>query len=252
MKYEFKKSVDIGGKVINLLEGKTEVPTKCWLLIFLGWGQKGPADGSQISDLDDFGYQKFPLFETEFNIMCPQAVETYNESDPFIQQYMLRTYGEDIQIFMAGHSFGGRNIMEYVNGYGGNLPVKQVVGFMPIAGEMSYPLPVDPCTCADRPIFAYHGENDYTIRPVQSKKLVDLVNSCPTRVHKAELRVIPGVDHTGIMKYVFEPSRDAEGYKTIMSCFSPETQEIPGQVLKEGTRIFIRFTDGTEYEIGNQ
>jgi hypothetical protein len=245
MKLEFKRSVDIGGKTINLLETTTAVKTKRWLLMFLGWGQKGPADGSQILDLDDYGYQKFPLFETEFNIMCPQAVETFNESDPFIQQYMIRTYGEDIQIFMAGHSFGGRNVMEYINGYGGNLPVKQVVGFMPIAGEMSYPLPVDPCTCADKPIFAYHGQNDGVIGTVQSKKLVDLVNSCPTRVHKAELRIVPGQDHTSIMKYVFEPSREAEGYKTIMSCFAPEQKEIPGKIVLINGEIRAIFDDGT-------
>lgn len=249
MKYEFKKAVDIGGRVINLLEGRTDVPTKRWLLMFLGWGQKGPADGSQIFDLDDYGYQKFPWFETEFNIMCPQAVETYNESDPFIQDYMKRIYGEDIQIFMAGHSFGGRNVMEYVNGYGGNLPAKQVVGFMPIAGEMSYPLPVDPCTCADKPIFAYHGAEDYTIRPVQSKKLVDLVNSCPSRVHKAELRIVPGQDHTSIMKYVFEPSREAEGYKTIMSCFTPEAKDIPGSLVLRDGKPFAIFDDGTEQQL---
>lgn len=250
MKYEFKKSVDIGGKTINLLEGRTDIPTKRWLLIFLGWSQKGPADGSQILDLDDYGYQKYPTFETEFNIMCPQAVNTYNESDPFIQQYMVRTYGEDIQIFMAGHSFGARNIMEFVNGYGGNLPIKQVVGFMPVAGEMSYPLPVDPCTCADKPIFAYHGENDGAIGTVQSKKFVDLVNSCPTRVNKAVLRIVPGQDHTSIMKYVFAPGRDAEGYKTIMSCFSPEIKEdIPGRLVLRDGKPFAIFENGTEQQL---
>lgn len=249
MKYEFKKAVDIGGRVINLLEGKTEIPTKRWLLMFLGWGQKGPADGSEIFDLDDYGYQKFPWFETEFNILAPQAVETYNESDPYIQDYMLRTYGEDIQIFMAGHSFGARNIMEYVNGYGGNLPVKQVVGFMPVAGEMSYPLPVDPCTCADKPIFAYHGQNDKAIGTVQSSKFVELVNKCPSRAHKAELRIVPGMGHTDIMKYVFEPSRDAEGYKTIMSCFAPEALEIPGRIILRTDGVFVKFDDGTEQQL---
>jgi hypothetical protein len=248
MKYEFKKAVDIGGKTINLLEGRTDVPTKRWLLIFLGWGQKGPADGSEIYDLDDYGYQKFPWFEPEFNIMCPQAVQTYNESDPYIQEYMLRTYGDDIQIFIAGHSFGARNTMEYVNGYGGNIPVKQVVGFMPVAGEMSYPLP-DPCACADKPIFAYHGESDGAIGYWKSKTFVDFVNSCPTRVNKAEFRLMPGQDHTSIMKYVFEPSRDAEGYKTIMSCFAPEALEIPGRIILRTDGVFVKFDDGTEQQL---
>lgn len=252
MKLEFKKAVDIGGKTINLLETLTTVKTRRWLLMYLGTGQLGPEDGSQILELDDYGYQKYPTFETEFNILCPQAVRGYSESDPYIQDYMLRTYGSDIEIVICGHSLGARNVMEYSYGYNGIKAVPQVKGFMPVAGEMSWPLPSDWCVVPDVPIMGFAGDKDGAIFYGQTQKYIDAVNSCTTRTNKAVARIIPGLDHTGIMKYVFEPSREAEGYKFIMSCFSPETQEIPGEVIKQGTRIFIKFTDGTEYELGNQ
>lgn len=249
MKLEFKKGVDIGGKTINLLETITAIKTKRWLLMYLGTGELGPADGSEILDLDNYGYQKFPSFETEFNIFCPQAVMGYGESDPYIQDYMLRTYGQDIEIVMCGHSLGARNVMEYSYSYNGIKPVKQVVGFMPVAGAMSWPLPEDWCIVPDVPIKVFHGENDKAIGYVQSEKYVTAVNSCTTRKNNAEMRLMSGLDHTSIMKYVFEPNREAEGYKFIMSCFSPETQEIPGNIVLRAGNVFAKFDDGTERQL---
>lgn len=248
MKYEFKKSVDIGGKTINLLEGKTDVATKLWLLMFLGTGQLGPADGSQILDLDDYGYQKNPTFETEFNILCPQAVKGYGpEVDPYIQDYMVRAYGEDIEIVIPGHSLGARNVMEYSYSYNGIKPVKQVVGFMPVAGAMSWPLPEDWCIIPDVPIMVFHGDKDTAIGYTQSEKYVTAVNSC-SRKNKAVFRLMPGLDHTSIMKYVFEPSREAEGYKFIMSCFN-QKKSIPGRLVMEDGKVFALFENGEVKEI---
>lgn len=246
MKLEFKRSVDIGGRTINLLETTTAVKTKRWLLMFLGTGQLGPADASQILELDDYGYQKFPTFETEFNILCPQAVRGYSELDPYIQDYMLRTYGQDIEIVMCGHSLGARNVMEYSYSYNGIKPVPQVKGFIPVAGEMSWPLPVDWCIIPDVPIIGFAGDKDGAIFYGQTQKYIDNVNTCTTRTNKAVARIIPGQDHTSIMKYVFEPSRDADGYKTIMSCFTLQTTEIPGRIfmLPDGTVRAI-FEDGS-------
>lgn len=249
MKIEFKKSVDLGGKTINLLEAIAEVKTKRWLLMFLGTGELGPADGSQILDLDNYGYQKFPAFETEFNILCPQAVRGYGELDPYIQDYMLRTYGQDIEIVICGHSLGARNTMEYSYGYNGIKSVPQVKGFMPVAGEMSWPLPTDWCVVPDVPIMGFAGDKDGAIFYGQTQKYIDAVNTCTTRTNKAVARIIPGQDHTSIMKYVFEPSRDAEGYKFIMSCFSPEVQEIPGRIVLRTDGVFAKFDDGTERQL---
>lgn len=258
MKYTLKHNVKIGPREVDLLEGLTDTPCKKWLLMFFGTGGLGPTDGSQINDMYSGGYQKYPLFETEFNILAPQANKSYNEFDPYIEQWMKDTYGQDIEIVLTGHSLGSRNVMEYVNGYNGVKAGGNVVGAVAIAGEMSYPLPVDPCTCVDIPVFAFHGDQDgptpefprrCCISPVQSAKFVNLLNSCPTRKNKAVLRIIPGADHGSIMKYVFEPSRDAEGYKTIMSCFAPEALEIPGRLVLRDGKPFAIFENGTEQQL---
>lgn len=246
MKPTFIKSLDIGGKAINALEVLTEVPTKRWLLMYLGTGELGPADASQIGDLDNYGYQKYPSFETEFNIFAPQAVKSYSESDALIQEYMLKTYGRDIEIVMCGHSLGARNVMEFVNGYNGIKAVPQVIGFMPVAGEMSWPLPANWCDCADRPILAFHGRSDTAIGFVQSEKFVNSVNICMTRKYPAKVKIIDGLNHTSIMDYVFKPDREAEGYKFIMSCFTAEQKENTGRIvlLDDGTVQAI-FEDGS-------
>jgi hypothetical protein len=252
MTLNFKKSVDIGGRAINLLECITSVKTRRWLLMYLGTGELGPIDGSQILDLDNYGYQKYPTFETDFNIFVPQAVKGYSESDALIQAYMKRTYGQDIEIVMCGHSLGARNIMEFSYGYNGIKADPCVVGFMPVAGEMSYPLPTDWCVVPDVPIIAFHGEKDTAIGYVQSEKYVNGVNQCTARKNKAVLRVMPGLTHTGltgIMEYVFKPDKTAEGYQFIMSCFSPETLEIPGKVILRAGNVFAKFDDGTERQI---
>lgn len=249
MKQTFKKGVNVGAKApVNLLEVLTDVPTKKWLLMFLGTGELGPADGSQITDLDNYGYQRFPTFETEFNIFVPQAVKGYIESDAVIQQYMLDTYGKDIEIVMIGHSLGARNVMEFSYAYQGIKAVPNVVGFIPIAGEMSWPLPTDWCTAEDKPIVAVCGDKDQAIWCGQSGKYVDAINSCPTRKNKAVLRTVKGKDHTSIMSWFFEPSRDAEGYKTIMGMFSKEQEvkDIEGKVVLRGSTVVAIFDNGQE------
>jgi hypothetical protein len=245
----FKKSVDIGGYKINLLEELADVPTKKWLLMFLGTGELGPADGSQILDLDNYGYQKFPSFKPEFNILVPQAVKSYSELDPYIQDYMVRTYGEDIEIVMVGHSLGARNVMEYTYAYNNIKAVPQVVGFMPVAGEMSWPLPLDWCITSTEPIMAVAGDKDGAIFYGQTEKYVDAVNSCQTRTNKAVARIIPGLNHTTIMDYVFKPDKEAEGYKFIMSCFTPETKEIPGRLILRDGKVLGIFENGDVREI---
>lgn len=251
MKYTFKKSEPIAaGKTINLLEGLTDVKTNRLLLMFLGTGELGPPDGSQIGDLDNYGYQKFPTFETEFNILVPQAWKGYGpEVDPYIQDYILRTYGEDVEIVMIGHSLGARNVMEYTYSYQGIKPVKQVVGFIPIAGEMSWPLPTDWCIVPEKNIVCFAGDKDTAVGCVQSQKFVDAVNSCVTRKNKAVARIIPGKDHSSIMSYFFDPDRNAEGYRTIMSCFTAKTQEIPGRLVLINGKVLAKFDDGTVREL---
>lgn len=248
MKYTFKKSEEIApGRKINLLEGLTDVPTKRWILMFLGTGELGPSDGSEIMDLDNYGYQKFPTFETEFNILVPQAARGYSpEVDPYIQDYMLKKYGEDIEIVMIGHSLGAQNVIEYTYSYQGIRPVKQVVGFIPIAGQMSWPLPLNWCSATTRPIVAVTGENDKAIYPGQSSKFVDAINSCPDRITKAILRVVPGKGHTDIMSWFFQPDRNAEGYQTIMEMFSKEEQDVPGKIVLRNGQVIGIFGDGLE------
>lgn len=251
MKTELKKGVDIGGKQINLLESLTEKFTHRWMLLWLGTGELGPADGSQITDLLKYGFQKHPTFETDFNIFCPQAVQGYGESDALIQDHMLRTYGEDIEIFTAGHSLGGRNVMELSYGYNGIKPVKQIVGYMPIAGEMSWPLPTNWCDADDKPTMCFAGSNDLGgtsggIWYGQSQKYADAMNSCPTRKNMVQVKIIPGYNHTSIMDYVFDDNKDSEAYKFIMSCWSPEVVDVPGTCIMRGNDVVFIADNGQE------
>lgn len=248
MKYTFKKAEEIAsGRKINLLEGLTDVPTNRILLIFLGTGELGPSDGSEIMDLDNYGYQRFPTFETEFNILVPQAARGYSpEVDPYIQDYILKKYGENIEIVMIGHSLGAQNVIEYTYSYQGIRPVKQVVGFIPISGQMSWPLPENWCNAIDKPIVAVTGDLDKAIWPGQSGKFIDAINSCPTRQNKAVLRVVPGENHTSIMSWFFKPDRSAEGYQTIMGMFSKDQQDIPGKIVFRNGGVVAIFENGSE------
>jgi hypothetical protein len=230
------------GYPFNALEVKPNKATKKWLLMFLGSGELGPEDASQIGDLDNYGYQRNLGFETDFNILVPQAVKGYNEFEFTILPWMVKTYGEDIEIVLTGHSLGARQVMEYVNRYRGLDIVPQVKGFMPVAGEMSGPYPTDPCTCVDLPILAVHGDKDSAINKVQSEKFVKLVNSCATRKHKALLKIVPGASHGSVMSEVFKYDRTSEYYQFIMSCWSKEKEPVKCEaILDEANGIATFF-----------
>jgi len=244
------------GYPFNSLEVKPIKATKRWLLQFLGTGELGPADASQIGDLDNYGYQRNLGFETDFNIFVPQAVVGYSEFESTILPWMVKTYGEDIEIVITGHSLGARQTMEYVNKYRGLAIVPQVKGFMPVAGEMSGPYQADPCANVDLPTLAVHGANDTTIGPIQSKKFVDLLNACPTRKYKAVLDIVPGATHTSVMSEVFKYDRTSKYYQFILSCFSPEkVQPIECTATLDetnGTATFHLESGDVTYAIGPQ
>lgn len=213
----------IGTRKVDMMEFTTNEPSKKWLLMFFGTGELGPADGSQLHEMDNYGYQKSIGFEPEWNILAPQAEKTYTEFDFGIVDWMLKQYGEDIEIVITGHSLGARKVMDLINHYGGKdyLP-KQVVGFVAVAGEMSGPYP-DPAQAEDIPGFVFHGKLDGAISYWQSIKFVESftkVVATGIRKNKPVLRIIDGLGHTNIMTYVFMPSREAEGYTAIKSMFT--------------------------------
>jgi hypothetical protein len=240
------------GYPFNGLEVRPEKATKKWLLMFGGTGWLGPSGASEIGDLDDGGYQRNLGFETEFNILSPQATREkgYAEFEHTILPWMVKTYGEDIEIVMTGHSLGGRQVMEYVERYRGLEIVPQVKGFMPIAGEMSGPYPF-PCDCVDLPVLAVHGALDTTINKVQSQKFAELLNRCPTRKHAAVLDIVQGANHGSVMNVVFAYDRTSKYYQFIMSCFSREaTIECTATLDEENGRAVFHLPEGdVEYRI---
>lgn len=213
------------GYPFNALEVKPEKPTNKWLLMFYGTGQLGPADGSQIGEMDDSGFQRNLGFETEFNILSPQAVGGYSEFEFTILPWMVKTYGPDIEIVLTGHSLGARQVMEFVNRYRGLDIIPQVKGFMPIAGEMSGPYAL-PCASVDLPTLAVHGDKDTSIGMIQSKKFVDLLNKCPERKFKAELDIVLGANHGSVLGVVFAFNKETKYYRFIMSCFSGDVPTV--------------------------
>jgi hypothetical protein len=214
---------NVGGRPVDMVEFTYETADpKKWLLMFFGTGELGPADGSQLHEMDNYGYQKTPSFNPEWNILAPQAQKGYIEFDAAIIDWMKYQYGDDIQIVIAGHSLGAREVMDLVNHYRGidKLP-DNVVGFISVAGEMSGPYP-DPAYAEDIPGFVFHGRSDTAISYWQSIKFVDSFKSILSRGERKNapvLRIIDGQGHTSIMTYVYQPSREAEGYKAIKSLF---------------------------------
>lgn len=250
MKSEFLDNQRIGTRDVDLLRVTGKQTDRC-MLFYHGTGQLGPIDGSQIQELDDYGYQKFAsIFECDFDIVAPQAYKSYSEFDEGIIEY-LTSLGYN-QIFMAGFSLGAQEVIKWIMKYDGRDTKGKVVGFLPVAGIMSWPLLVNPCDAVEAPVMAVHGDADTAIGWAQSDSMIKFLKRCTTRKSPVVLRLVPGLGHTQTANWAFTPDKNHEVYKFIMSCFSPETQEIPGQVLKEGTRIFVKFTDGTEYELGNQ
>jgi dienelactone hydrolase len=239
------------GYPFNALEARPVKATNKWLLMFFGTGELGPADAREISDLDNAGYQKNLGFETEFNILAPQATREkgYAEFEHTVLPWMISTYGTDIEIFITGHSLGGRQVMEYVNKYRGLEIVKQVVGFMPIAGEMSGPYPEDPCTCVDLPVMAVHGGLDTTINKVQSEKFANLLNKCVSRQNKAILDIVPGANHGSVLNTVFQYDKNSKYYQFIMSCFtdpSEESIECSATYYPESMRVTLYLFEGNK------
>lgn len=208
----------------NALEVKTTVPTNRWLLMTLGTGQLGPADGSQITELDDYGYHRNLGFETDFNIFVPQAVNSYGEFEKTIFDYMINRYGQSVQILPIGHSLGARQVIEWITKYQNNTVPPQVKGFMPIAGAISGSTPIW-SNCYDLPVLGVHGELDTAISFYQTRKLILGLNSWPDRIHKAQFKLVPGATHNSIMSEVFKYDKNTEYYKFIMSCWEPEVEQ---------------------------
>lgn len=243
------------GYPFNALETRPVKPTNKWLLMFGGTGWLGPADAREIGDLDDAGYQRNLGFETEFNILAPQATKEkgYAEFEHTILPWMVATYGTDIEIVITGHSLGGRQTMEYIERYRGLEIVPQVKGFMPIAGELSGPYPA-PCDCVDLPVMAVHGEADTTISYWQSKKLIELLVKCPDRGSAAILDIVPGANHGSILNVVFTYDRTSKYYQFIMGCFSRETTiECTAILDKDKMIATFKLPGGDEtYRISDQ
>lgn len=239
----------LGSKPVWMLEQRTKEPSNKWMLIFLGSGEVGPADGSQKNDLLKYGYQKYKTFEPEWNILAPQAVTSYSEFDKLILPWMVKTYGEDIEIIIVGHSLGSRKVIEYATKYKGLTLVPQVVALVPIAGAISGSTPIW-CQTYDVPTQAVHGDADAAIGWVQSKKFVDGENSCHTRKNKSVLNVQKGLSHTSVMDYVFKPDRNSEMYKYFRLRFTwkPSYPEIPngcgGVIDTVAMKVAIPRADG--------
>lgn len=248
---------NVGGRPVDMVEFTYETSDpKKWLLMFFGTGELGPADGSQLHEMDNYGYQKTPSFNPEWNILAPQAQKTYSEFDFAIFDWMKAQYGDDIQIVIVGHSLGARRVMDLVNHYGGTdkLP-ENVVGFISVAGEMSGAYP-DPAQAEDIPGYVFHGRLDTAISFWQSIKFVDSFKTpvlCGQRKNMPVLRIIDGQGHINIMTYVYMPSREAEGYQAIRSLFKWDDYtpiECTAILDERNLKAVFLLPDGTKREYG--
>jgi pimeloyl-ACP methyl ester carboxylesterase len=239
MNIELKHNQLIGGRSVDLLKYTTIKPTNKWMWFLPGTGELGPADGSQIGDMLKYGYQRFPGFETEFNVLAAQANTSYSEFDQTILPWMENELGAD-QILIVGHSLGARKVIELVTKYKGRKVTDKVVGFVPIAGAISGSTPIW-SDCYDLPVTAFHGELDNDIGWVQSDKFIKGLNSYTERKHKAVFRKIPAYNHTSIMNYVFTPSVEHEGYKTFRGMFNWSSAVVDCQAQLDETNLKATF-----------
>jgi hypothetical protein len=244
MKNTFKHNVMVGKRSVDLLECLTNVKSKMFELILLGTGELGPADGSQIDDLDNYGYARFPTFEPEWNQIVPQANKGYSEFEHYILPWMAETYGEDIQILISGHSLGAQQAIEYITGYKGLKVTPQVVGFMPVAGRVSGPTP-DWHKAVDLPVRAISGDNDNAIKYYNSENLVKALNAVPGK-HKAEFVKLPGVSHGGAMHWAFTPDRNHDSYKWKKNLFNWDRQtiECPATLDERNLKATFHLPEG--------
>lgn len=244
MKIEFLQDQKVGSHLVDLLKGTASVPTNRWLLTYGGTGELGPPDGSQIMDMDNYFYQKYPYFDPDFNILSPQAYKSYGEFDENIIDYLVSLGAE--QIVIVGFSLGAQEVINWIMKYNGRDTKGKVVGFVPVAGQRSWPLLTDVCQAVDVPVMAIASDKDTAIGCVQSFNTVEFLNSCPTRKNKAIYRMVPGLSHTETAVWAFTPDKNHEVYKFIMSCFAPEVKENVGRIvlLDDGTVQAI-FQDGS-------
>jgi predicted esterase len=247
MKTEFLHDQMIGTRPVDLLK-VTGKPTSNCMLFFHGTGQLGPSDGSQIEELDDYGYQKFAsIFECDFDIIAPQAQKSYSEFDENIIDYLI-SLGYS-KIFIAGFSLGGQETMGWIMKYNKRDGKGKIVGFLPVAGQMLWPLIENACEAVDMPVMAVHGDSDTAIGWTQSSNLIKLLKSCPTRKSPAVLRLVPGLGHTQTANWAFTPDKNHEVYKFIMSCFTPKIKEILGRLVLEDGKVIVKFDNGTSEEL---
>lgn len=170
------------------------------LLIFLhGSGEKGNSatDSSQLDRVLKNGPPKqienetwspvFPML-----VASPQAVSGWNASEihSFIE-YLMENYRINPErIYISGLSMGGFGTFNYLTTYGN---AGYAAAAVPICGRGNSSKVEQ---CSHIPIWAFHGEEDTTVRPSGSIDFVTAYNAQePKPLYAAKLTLYPGVTH---------------------------------------------------------
>jgi len=170
------------------------------LLVFLhGSGEKGNSatDPAQLARVLKNGPPKLiqnRLWNPDYPMLVasPQAVSGWNASEihNFIE-YLMENYRINPErIYLSGLSMGGYGTFNYLTTYGNEGYVAAAV---PICGSGN-PSKVE--KCSQIPIWAFHGEEDTTVRPSGSIDFVTAFNNQdPAPRYAAKLTLYPGVTH---------------------------------------------------------
>ncbi|MEO9872079.1 carboxylesterase family protein [Ekhidna sp.] len=170
------------------------------LLVFLhGSGEKGNSDTNPDDLKKVLVHGPLKLIETEMwsptfpmIVVAPQLPtgENWNADNvhDFIQ-YLIDNYNiNESRIYLTGLSLGAIGSFAYIAKYGSDSFVAAVV---PIAGQGNTSKGDQ---YVDIPIWAFHGDNDNTVRTAGSINMVEAINEAnPTT--RAKLTIYPGVGH---------------------------------------------------------
>lgn len=145
---------------------------------------------------------------TEFIVISPQLSTNGGMFSPkplhiFIQQMIDKYKPDPSQVFIIGLSAGANSIYPYIETY---RDVKSVIA---VSGSGNYKNATE---YLGTRIWAFHGDNDTTVKPSGDinllKKMNSIIDTMKVKPPRMMLTIYPGVGHTGWQETFTEAWRD--------------------------------------------
>lgn len=231
----------------NWIEYEAVTPSPFWCIWFMGMTEiTGPADGSQLGELEKYGpgFHAKNGFDYPFNLIIPQGVKSIGEFMGILLEYLQQEKGcTEGQVFMWGHSRGGREVDNYLSGFQGRKTLGLVKFFIPIAGQYTADAAFTFCGCVDAPVLCVHSKADQAIAFIYSEQLVNGLNRCPGRKHIARLEQLGTLNHMETAYWATSTADDNPVYKFILDQLYPVATPQPEPILADYVLNGDRITE---------